>query len=168
MSTTNNGRGNNQHQHADEAEKHDVPITGVTYYFKVDGKVLKADAAIVKARDILTLVGLNAETHQLIKVIKGQPNEAVPPDATIDLNKFGVEEFITEKRLVVIFFKNTEFKIPVGEIHTKDLKKIFGLAQACHLAVLAGDELKPLPDNGTFFVRGGEHFASYPCDGSAS
>ena len=161
MSNTNNGPENtNKPGKA-------VPASGVTYYLKVDGAVVTSDAATIKVCEILKLVGLNADTHLLIKIVN-QHRETLPPDAVVDLKNYGVEEFATEKRLVEIFFKNDSFKVPPGEIRVAELKKIFGLPQACHLAVLAGDEIKPLPDNGTIHIRGGEHFASYPCDGKAS
>lgn len=168
MSTTKNtGRENINNQQGGE-KKGQLPESGVNYFIKVDGVVLKTDTAILKAFDVLVKVGLSEDTHQLVRVFQDGRKEILPGDAVVDLNGYGVEEFQTEKRLVEVFYKNQPFKLQLGDVRVTELKKIFGLPQACHLSVLVGDELKPLPDDGFVCIRGGEHFASYPCDGKAS
>lgn len=144
------------------------PKSGAIYFLKVDGVVLKSDTAILKASDVLSMAGLNKLTHELIRVFKDDCKETLSDDAMIDLNNYGIEEFITEKRFVEVFYKTQVFKVHPGNLLVSEIKKILGLPQACHLSVLIKDDLKPLDDNGTFCIQGGEHFVSHSCDGSAS
>lgn len=158
-------RENNNNQ---QGEKGHLPESGVIFFMKVDGVVLKSENGTMKASDVLALAGLNAKTHQLVQIGQDGCREPLPPDAVVDLKNYGVEEFQTEKLIVKVFYKDQPFKTHPGDTRITELKKLFGLPHACHLSVLLNEELKPLPDNGVICIQGGEHFASYPCDGKAS
>lgn len=169
MSTVNNtGRENKNNKQCEDSKELHPPKSGANYFAKVDGKVIASDVAILKASDVLALAGLNPQTHQLVRLFDNDCKEVLSDDAVVDLSKYGIEEFRTEKRLVEIFYKDQSFKVHPGEILVADLKRFLGLPQACHLSVRINDELKPVKDDGVICIQGGEHFVSYPCDGKAS
>lgn len=169
MSKDKNTGGENKNNQTHGTEKNLHPTkSGAIYFLKVDGVVLKSDTAMLRASDVLAMAGLNSHSHELVSVFKDDCKETLSDDALIDLNNYGVEEFVTEKRLVEVFYKTQAFKVHPGNFLVSEIKKILGLPQACHLSVLAHDDLKPLDDNGTFCIQGGEHFVSHSCDGNAS
>ena len=162
MSNTN---GNPEHKHP-HGKAH-VPESGAIYFIKVNDQIYKSEAPLLKVSDILALAGANPETHDLLQTFSDGEKKLLPNDEIVNLANLGIEQFHIEKRLVEVFFKDHPYKVHMGDTEVKDLKKLFGVPLAHHLSVLVHNELKPLDDNGTIFIRGGEKFISYPCDGSA-
>lgn len=165
MSEHNDHSHEKNHRHG---ENHNVTQSGAIYFYKVDKKVHESEIALLKASEVLAHCGLSQHTYQLVRIYKEDHVEVLADNDVIDLNNYGVEEFRTEKRLVEVFYKDNSFKIHAGETKVVDLKKALGVPQAHHLSVLVHQELKPLSDDGTICITGGERFVSYPCDGKAS
>lgn len=56
-----------------------------------------------------------------------------------------------------------------GRQAVSEIKRLGGVPSADELAeVIAGQPLKPLADNGSVVIKGGEEFVSYPKDSSSS
>lgn len=56
-----------------------------------------------------------------------------------------------------------------GRQPVSEIKRLGGVAAADELAlVIEGQPLKPLPDDGSMVIKGGEEFVSYPKDSSSS
>lgn len=142
--------------------------TGAIYFIKVNEQALKSHVPLLKASDVLALAGLNPTVYALVKHFDNDHAETLESDQIIDLNNYGVEQFKTKKILVEVFYRDQSFLVRAGETKVKELKKIFGIPQANHLAILTENELKPLNDDGIVNLKGGEHFVAYPCDGKAS
>lgn len=73
-----------------------------------------------------------------------------------------------EKHLVTIIIDKEPHKIPRGPHTVSQLKKLGNVPQAYELAEIVNGEIKPLDDNATVEIKGGEKFKSHPKTGGSS
>ena len=73
------------------------------------------------------------------------------------------------QELVDVTVNNNPVKIHRGRQPVSELKRLGGVPAADELAqVVDGQPLKPLADDGSLVIKGGEEFVSYPKDSSSS
>jgi hypothetical protein len=142
--------------------------TDRVYRFTVDERGFDWGAEKI-AESMLRKIARVAGDEVLILQLEDAADRELAPNEEVRLSDHGTEHLVVRKRLVVVFFKDDEYKIPRGVYTTEQLISLFPIEEGYLLNLVTDDgQLVTLVSGQKVHVKDGMHFYSQVPTGGSS
>lgn len=140
------------------------------YKVQIDSDVVTATTSTPTGAMLLQLVGKRPCAYELIQIVKHHKNDVVHPNEVVDLQKPGLERFITaQKEIVTIFINGDPYEIPKGDRTVAELLSKVGETPEGYMLLQEKDGPPlPVPSDVPVKISGCEVFHSQPQTGASS
>lgn len=150
-------------EHFYSKKKLELIIDGETYSWKMQ---------YITCAQIRELGHIPLENEIFLSITGPWEDELIIEENSVDLARPGIESFYSKLKvvstLVSIYINNIERKIEAGNCTVGEIKNVGGVDPAYELEQTIEGKLKPLKDNATVLIKGGEEFFSHVRDGKSS
>lgn len=138
----------------------------------IEGKVYQWKKQYISGTEIRKLGNLEVEDKILLMLQKPYEDETIEDNTQVNLAREGIEHFRIKKKghdvMVTIRINDQPYSVKRGPIKVSELKQKAKISLLDELSELVKGKLKPLADDSTVSIKGGEEFFSCKREGTSS